>query len=447
MRSLGLAVVAVWFVVTANAQWKHQLLASGLQAPLGRTALDPKQSTYFVAPNGESAFTTWDGALWRNGKYYAQGVVRGMTPQGQVAWHGGGAAWLDNVNVSAGLSTGVVLVSGVTHDGRVIWADEDYRRGDELYVGRTPIGARSLLGANGRLAIWDYSANGNVGWIGSKTKDINIGHAFVNATDITAAVLPGATSSSAVVDDLGHVAWDARVPGPYVWLYRDTTNLSVPILGRASGAGTRGIDALGNVLWGGAAVGSPNTDVFFGELSLTQAVYPTGVRYGDGIMVTPNGHALWVGCGNPGDGDRCDVWVNQRNVTTPVFGVTAPRTIWGAAVDWAGHALWHGNYKGLKQQVFVDNFNLSADALGDENSECTALTMSSNGIVLWMRSAGIGRYDYWLSTPVPEPAGLALAPIVLFVRIMAGRRKRCSSLTRTARSTWRIRTATTSGHR
>jgi len=93
-------------------------------------------------------------------------------------------------------------------------------------------------------------------------------------------------------------------------------------------------------------------------------------------------------------------------------------------VDGAGNAVWWGagETTGHKTDVFVNKFDLTKDALGENYYHARAVAVNEEGQVLWFSSQGDDDFSVWLSTPVPEPSLIVPPSLVLGIML-----RRCCS--------------------
>jgi hypothetical protein len=151
----------------------------------------------------------------------------------------------------------------------------------------------------------------------------------------------------------------------------------------------------------------------FGDRTYTWSYYP---------MVSETGDVFWRG---GIDGEYFGIFLNDRDIKPLTIGETHSINI-PRGMDAYGHALWGGSGSLTNDinHVFVNDFDLSADALGRLHSlPAAALAIGKEGHVLWYSLNPNGLMTLWLSTPIPEPGGgvgLGVAALVLACR----RRKR-----------------------
>lgn len=111
------------------------------------------------------------------------------------------------------------------------------------------------------------------------------------------------------------------------------------------------------------------------------------------------------------------VYLNHQRISANILGPNPGFATVG--LDAFGHGLWYGkgdNTDG-KTNVFVNDFNISKDALrSDEYVLAWGLAMGANGQALWVARNPDQTHTFYLSTPVPEPLWLSLLASVLAIR-------------------------------
>jgi hypothetical protein len=159
-----------------------------------------------------------------------------------------------------------------------------------------------------------------------------------------------------------------------------------------------------------------STPVFGGHKSgLMQFDTEMNTRY-----LSESGDVVWWGVDE--ETDYGALFRDEEDISTPAIGqlTQGGDTFQIVGIDNFGNAVWDGRgpMTGHRNEVFVNTFNLSADALaGTGYAGAGALAVGENGQVLWEAGNAQGTVDLWLSTPVPEPSVLLLGlPILMLLR-------------------------------
>lgn len=416
-------IILVALAVGTNGQWTHQRLATREDGPIGKT--------YFLNQKGIAAFTTGRGNVYRNNVIIGRGVVRGINSSGQVVYINDNV-WVDNINYSQGLLPPVVgglFAGGVTADGRPFWSYQIYD--DEIFLGRQALGLASLIpGPNRSCYPIAVSETGRMAW-NAGSNYAGTGIVFRDKADISSAIMGAAGYGEARdINNTGQTLWDgSKRPGylPY-HVFIDDRNVSSSVLTRSGDqAIARGINQSGDVSWQGVGPSTGgNLDTFLNEFNLSATIYGSRPHYSENFSRPSDaGFLNWNG---QDELLTWDTYVNLRNVSQETLGADRLYA-YGSGVDDFGRALWEGKLKSEPQghkHVFIDTFDLTRDVYGSEAPNGRALAVGKNGHVLWAADTGGWQWDYWLSTPVPEPsAWSAFLPIV----VCLGLRRRVLNLT------------------
>lgn len=341
------------------------------------TTLNARVSDGQVNSSGTVVFTAQDNvtlhtAVYLNSRNYSAPILgpqsnsfaRGINDAGQITWNGAATGWVGNVYRD---STIVSQSAG---------ALEGYPK---------------AINALGQIA-W-------CGLLGSGGYD-----AFVDQECVSAKLAPPKSQNAYAADlnDLGHLLWNtggnAQVPGG---VYLDTWRISALVPGVT---GSMGIAVNNNdqVAWYGSL--NSRCDVFRNGDNLSASVLGY-YRAAGPRDINDVGQVLWSGHGT-NTSDYTHVFLDQMDISAPVIGAQADARAIALTPD--GHVMWSGgNPATHREDIYVDSFNLSLDALGGQNRKVFGLSISSAGHVLWTSTIpNTNITEVWLSTPVPEPSSL-----------------------------------------
>jgi hypothetical protein len=280
------------------------------------------------------------------------------------------------VDVTAGIGHGGIGGAWVSSAGDIAWLN-DYKIGSsparDLFMNRTNISG-PVLGDNPWVSAAAMNEAGDLVWSGRGDNTGGYMDLFLNDVNLTHDLFDGFRNLHVLdISDGGHMLWYVTYEGR-TSLMRDFEDISTPVLGDHEG---------------------------FPQLIL-------------GAFVNVRGDVAWVA--DDQTTGHAAVYLNDVDLSTAVLG-KAGRI---KGLDAWGRVLWEGSGEstGDRLEVFVNSFNLSQDALGDEEyAGAAALAIGENGHVLWYAGGPDHTSSLWLSTPVPEPSTLLLAlPLLLLAR-------------------------------
>lgn len=434
-----------WVVVlclagaTGHAQWIHKKIVSQIHETPYRGSIG---QYYQVNARGDAMFVALDPSVggysvYRNatnlsvGAGAISGLPGRMNAKGDVAWRGNGHIWVNSTKHTSGILTDGgnydLHIAGITVDGRPFWdisRDPTTRRG-EMYLGRSRFDLAPILGTQRFPTAKGVTPDGTILWQGYGNVLTNR-QVFRDLTDISSAIVGPSGFGTACLINGGHqVLWMDADAGPNNrWkMYLDDVDISATVYRDPNASGHCGdLNDSGHVLWDVSLSGTTH-DVFVGNRDLTAEVYGDHSRRdSDGFFLSANGRAVWVGLADYFDGNHQDVFADTRNLSRETLGPSRSLELWPRGVDNQGHVLWFGDSDrtGHMSHVFVDTFDLTTDAPG-RFSDSFALAMGPSGDALWTsQDAATGKWDYWLSSPVPEPS--ALCGIVVAIAWLCRRR-------------------------
>jgi len=350
-------------------------------------------------------------------------------------------------------------------DGNLYWIPTVYTEPvfyRHLFVGATDYTAEHFPG---HRRSEDYAVNSS-GLVSlsllKNPEDVNSGHdVYLGQNNVSGAVLgtyPNRDALPRYVTDDGHLFWKAHVADGAPWdLYRDQQNLSSSLLGSNRGTNYVFANTRGDYLWEGWGANTNRVrNVFLGQNNLTLSVLGTVNSGSNPLDINESVHVIWYSGRNiyrnsenmsdflgpdhfasdkafvseSGDALWAGRWADtpnsqfaflNRQLLSGVLGSDQLASVLG--FDGLGQPLWYGSGSSHpKQDLFVGDFNLSADALGEGRFSFDSQNIATNskGQVLWVHYLPYGPYgrmDAWLSSPVPEPSvWIALTAVVLLSR-------------------------------
>jgi hypothetical protein len=120
--------------------------------------------------------------------------------------------------------------------------------------------------------------------------------------------------------------------------------------------------------------------------------------------------------------------LNGKNLTTDIVGI--PTVFHMTGLDSFGNGVWSAaGDKVPLESVFVNRFDLSADAYGGLNYlGARSLAVGENGQVLWYAKDMAGTVSVWLSSPVPEPSFSVVPGLVLLAATLRRPRSRLATI-------------------
>lgn len=416
----GLCLATFAMATCGWGQWQHRLLAEGVGQPLYLGATQRYQK---VNRRGDAMFVVQDVAVGGFAVYTnshnlsalagnVSGLPGGMNERGEVAWRGGGHVWKNGIRISDGLLSGTgdydINIGGISGAGEVFW--DTNAGGGRLYVGRTPYDLDSLLGDFHSPHAVSINEVGDTAWEGWGDLTGHYTHAFRGTTDMSALLGSGMPGQVCALNAAGYLSWswkespDVNSREKVFLNERDVSKRLYAGNPLASGhCGTA--NSQGMALWS-ARTSADHTDVLLDDANLTEAVYgESGFRQSEALYLSNGGTPVWYGYASKFDGWHQDVFAGIHNLSRDVLGPERGEFSLVRGVDDRGMALWSGSGSVTQgvSQVFAGSFNLSHDATSDYR-ESIALAMGDSGHTLWgSRDPIMGRWDIWLSTPVPEP--------------------------------------------
>lgn len=371
------------------------VMPNGVQAyryktSVNQTYLGPgsQGQTFGVNSSGQVAYTARDSQGYQHvmvdgHDFYAdvfsltqdpalQVNIRGIDEEGRAFWsssfNGATHVFLGNKELSPGALDSAVL-SMVNPEGDAAWGHRD------IFVGTQNISG-SVLGSGGGGSSYPVlDSHGNVLWAGIGSATGMQYHVFLNSTDLTGdrGVNHG-VSTYGIADD-----------GTYLWGYKDTQF---------------------------------NTHLMRNQVDLTELAFGShsfGFSGGDQSL-GPDGSVVWMA--DDLETGYSVVFHNTEDISSAVTGGLSTSGYF-QGLDGRGNAVWAGGglMTGGRAEVFVNQFNLSQDALYGQNYRLAgAMAVGLNGHVLWYTVNPDATLSVYLSTPVPEPSILLGALGFLFRR-------------------------------
>jgi len=360
----------------------------------------------------------------------SQGFASAINDAGQVAWRGLSPTSLTVMvdghdylaEVSPPLSTAYrVDVRGIDASGLPFWSVGKYGTGNTYRVYR---GTEDLSAG---ITIYDptlghLNRNGDAVW--SATIQTATGYEydnFRNSDNISERVLGPVRALSSFkpdINDHGVMLWTGRGVNTNNknTLFVDET----PYYTDPGGAAPTAVHITnsGHVLW---LKNYPNTLVVMRDqedVSTPAFGDQPYTTYEGGIFMGESGDVIWTGIDMTSN--YRSIYKNHRNLSAGLIGSMSQigDQVHAVGIDDAGNALWWGAGTATNHiaHVFVNDFDLSADALGQFDSlNVRPLAIGHLGQVLWGANSPAGGTIY-ISSPVPEPSAVG----VLFVLVLAG---------------------------
>jgi hypothetical protein len=293
--------------------------------------------------------------------------------------------FLDGFNMSkAALGNGLrqTQLLHLTDDGTLFWRGTGPKdQGNDDVFRNLQNTDADALGANRAAYQYYVNSNGQYLWTGLGDKTGGWKHVFLGQADVTRALF-GSTDHNdwaVALSDTGSVLMETfDAESRTLGMYKDGDRIS-DVLGVAGG-----IDIIG----------------YFAS----------------------DGRAVWSG-GGTAFGKFTDVFADRANLSAALLGGNRQTRLDGVIPN--GNVLWHG-YGNLNPHfdLFVEQFNLSASAIGDASQSYWALGASGNkkGQIIW-GVARNGMEELWVSTPVPEPGAIAAAGFAILGLILRRRQR------------------------
>lgn len=426
--------------------WQHTKIHSGL------TFLDGFSSGYHVGHDGSALYTgtspqysglqAWRMGVSLNQQYLGNsvGTVRGSNSVGQSAFTAvTNSSYHVNVDArdffvekygetrAARYNPGAF--AGLDENGLPFWIVRDSQES------RTHVyhGDQELLSdvRNTSVKMLNMNKQGDVVWyaythpVGSQAEE----SLFLNGIDISAGVL-GANrvpTQGAGINSKGQVLWSGYGDATNKkWhLFLDSTDLTLQYGLLERQAMAYKVTNSGHFLWRQFAL--DNTDHLMRDTTDISNEAFMGARHGfvqNEAFMSGVGNVGWTGVADNGFGQR-QVFFNTTDISSNLVGFQSEigDTVRTVGIDEDSNVLWMGQGAGTnhRQEVFVNQLNLSQDALGSTPyRDAWAWAISENGHVLWHQELMDGTFTMWLSTPVPEPS--SIVALFAVVAILSRRR-------------------------
>ncbi len=445
MRNLfAVTLVVTATVLSTMAQgWRHDLLLSNVLSMPG----DQNQVKPGISKTGLAAFSAtlrsgvglqaFAGLTNLTQQYLGSGShgwVKGINSLNQTAYYatdsqGNKRVMVDGHDFAADISPPSndpnlqIDVKGVDDTGRPLWAR---KLGSDLRIYR---GTQNLSDGKNLYDgfAWSISSAGDAIWMGETvTSGVYNEDVYKNQTILSGSQLGNnRLLRGAVINSLGHVFWAGHgsATGSYDQMYIDSNLLGSGPVNASIHPDAIGDD--GHILWNWS---DSNEHLIMDSTDLTMAVFGNrAYTLRPGGVLGGVGNVLWSAY----DKDAKAYYV-YRNTTDIASDVLGDSRVIGLMIgfDPQGRAVWGGagSKTDGRQEVFVDNFSLSRDALGDSDYlGAIPMAVGASGQVLWYSSTS-GSYSVYLSTPVPEPAiGIGAITLLLSVAWRPRRRPEGSS--------------------
>ncbi len=344
-------------------------------------------------------------ALNNKGDVFLSAVVNGKTD-----------LYLNGVNYTSQFSNvESPQAFGINDKGDLLW--QGYWKADgrnKVWLNSTNLTNQVFSGAT-LVRAFQLNQQGDALWegCGGIIDQCSTQYVFKGTTnynyDYYSQLLDGAGAGA--INDLGQVLWQHQdFSNGRTQIYVDRTNITNDMLGPQAEYYAKDINNLGNVVWQG---GTPQfghaffntTDITLKYLGRDEGSEPQAVNNHDQV--------LWYYLRTTSD---FVVMLDGKDISTPVVGTTNIGSK-GINLNDRGDVLWSG-YSTIdrRNHIYVNGLDLGVDALGSQPySYIAAFDINQNGQVLWSAKYNNQTY-YYLSTPVPEPAGwvilAALVPLL-----------------------------------
>jgi hypothetical protein len=366
-----------------GVEYEHRLLWGGL-IQQGGGALSDNGDYYLIKGNdGVHSF------IMRLNDEFLPEFVEGVRPIPSDVNDSGD--WIGWGHVGDG------SMSRVIKNGRVLWTD---------WVPGVWLGGGGRLTADG-TAFWLLNHQEVAYQVVMREEESYSDQWSTGTTDFLRGVLPD-----------GRVLWAGRPRGGGdIELWLDGTSLTdkyyVEGYGRPGNDGR--INQAGHLAWAGKRDVSPHIQhVFVDEFDVTaHALGPEGRSIGDFVL---NTHSQVVWLGVPEGGFLPRIFVGDQLLYADLVDENDRVELLGFS-DRAD-VLWGLNEDGVGfiRDIFVNDLSLPRAVYGSNFDEVSAMEMNQCGQVLWAAQSN-GLWDFWLSTPIPEPSVLLLGlPLVLLLR-------------------------------
>jgi hypothetical protein len=419
---LGLLALAIACAARAQTEWRHERLQAGLDW------VNDNPYTNMISPSGHAVYTAIGplgmnvflgsvnySSLVAHGPHGAEAV--GITDEGLPIWGLGQDLYVGLTDISSQYGWGVP------------WAPAPQRgRGGHIsytahYEGRyfavldgedisTPV-----LGEDGESrGVSAPNSSGQVCFCGTGEGTDGYRDQFFEGVNISKPLLGGNRSTyGRDFNEAGQVLWEgkgSKTSGKWK-VFLDDRDITTPVFGAQGYGHPWDLNDAGQVMWqGGTTIGT--SYIMLDDRNVSLPVVGSGPQVA-GAALSENGHVLWTAVDDEGD---FNLYLDDFNLSLAAIGDPRATVSTLTAMNASGHVAWCGAIRSGEPKVCVyyDTFNLTEDALGDIVIASWALEIGDAGHVLWYCDSTEfpGKYDVWLSTPIPEPSMLLLAlPLLL----------------------------------
>lgn len=313
-----------------------------------------------------------------------------------------------------------IVTSGVDDTGQPLWYTYVTGQKAHVYKGTQELSA-GLSISTGGITLNDISANGYAVWTGYDSTE-GVFDVYRNTENISKAVLPSTRSVALIskVSPKGDVLWVGNeTPTSRADMYINYTKVTGNMADLYF-ATPLGMTASGHYFWTKQRTGVVGKHLWRDQEDISALVFgDTQSSTMERAYFNESGDVLWLA--STRDGVGAGVYLNTT-LLSDILGTFDRRNITG--VDGAGNAVWWGagETTGHKTDVFVNKFDLTKDALGENYYHARAVAVNEKGQVLWFSSQGDDDFSVWLSTPVPEPSLIVPPSLVLGIML-----RRCCS--------------------
>jgi len=416
-----LVVLFVPICAGAQQKWKHEIVLRNVvhvdTNVYGRPVVN-RRGDYVIAAAVVGGYQD----IYVNGFNLTKSVLGdvprsaftlSINAKGQVEWQGHRTGerhdiYVDSFNWSGSLPdserNGSISLSRLDDFGIPTWMTNPsggvgkirLYRGHELMNGAVPDIPISGLRTTG---------SGHVAWAVGGASQGYAYRVFRDTYGVSDAVLgPVFEAKGAIaINDAGHVAWTRFDQGSINEdVYIDAQNYSHAILGdEIHQAGVMAMNSKGDLLWAAAYGDGRGFHIYKNDISITRPLFDS-VQWLPGHL-SESGHVSW---GAVFFGNIRKVYKDQTELSAGLLGENNSVSLTG--IDDIGRVLWQGKGTALQDRphVFVDNFDLSLDLMGQMGGwGATPIQIGGSGHVLWQYAEdSTGLRTIVLSTPVSEPS-------------------------------------------